>query len=92
MVPREILLVSIAAALLLNAVVSLCVAFSGYYSSRQKVVQIILVWAFPVLGGLMIGIFLAMQGPSPRVRTNTVGAEDLDNHAANLPDANSHHL
>jgi hypothetical protein len=44
-----------------NFVVSVAVARSHYYSSRQKVVQVLLVWALPLLGAVAVGVFLYSQ-------------------------------
>jgi TRAP-type mannitol/chloroaromatic compound transport system permease small subunit len=88
----SVLLSCAGGALLLNVIVSIGVVFSNYLSRRQKSAQLLLVWLLPLLGGVIIGLFLTVQGPSLRSHANTVGATDLDDYAANLPSSHSHEL
>jgi len=83
----EISVAFLAATLLLNTIVSIAIAFSSYFTRRQKAAQIALVWVLPFLGSVIIGLFLAVQGKTPRSRINTVGATDLDSHAVQLSNA-----
>jgi hypothetical protein len=54
---------------LANLVVSLAVARSHYYGAGQKVAQITLVWALPVVGALGVGAFLYSQRDNPTFDT-----------------------
>lgn len=50
----------------LNAVVTWAVAIDQGLLLRQKIGQALIVWLLPVLGGLVIGIFMWTQrGPAP---------------------------
>jgi H+/Cl- antiporter ClcA len=47
--------------LLANIAVSVAVMRSHYYSGRQKLSQVLLVWLLPLLGALVVGVFLYSQ-------------------------------
>lgn len=85
MSPHKLFVFFLDLTLSLNAIVSTAIALSGYFSWRQKIAQVLLVWLVPILGGVMIGLFLLAEGPQTRARTNTVGAVDIDDNAARLP-------
>jgi len=88
----NVLLICTAGTLLLNVIISLGVVFSRHFSRRQKIAQLFLVWLLPFLGSIFIGLFLTVESRSSRSHTNTLGATDLDNYAANLPSSHSHGL
>lgn len=46
---------------LLNLVVSIAIAVSASYATCQKVLQILLVWLVPVVGGVLFGVFILSQ-------------------------------
>ena len=45
----------------LNTAVSIAIAVGAGYSGRQKLLQILIVWTIPVLGALLLGLFLLTQ-------------------------------
>ncbi len=52
--------------MVLNAVVSIAIVRSDGLTGRQKVMQILIVWLVPVLGGLFLGMFIWTQrGSAP---------------------------
>lgn len=64
-------------ALIINVVVSVAVAMSGGYSVRQKVVQIAVIWFVPVLGAVLLGLFMLSQiGNGTRVGHRSVIEDD----------------
>jgi len=47
--------------LLANIVVSIAVVRAHYYSGRQKLAQVVVVWLLPLVGAVAIGVFLYSQ-------------------------------
>jgi hypothetical protein len=63
---------------ILNLVVSMAVASSSTYSARQKGIQMLVVWAVPIVGGLLIGMFmLSQRGGAPRAGYPSEREEDI---------------
>jgi cytochrome bd-type quinol oxidase subunit 2 len=63
---------------ILNLVVSIAVASSAAYSSRQKIVQILIIWIAPVIGGVLFGLFMLTQrGNAPRTGYPSESSVDI---------------
>jgi hypothetical protein len=63
---------------ILNLVVSVAVASSSAYSARQKGAQILVVWAVPIVGGLLMGMFmLSQRGGAPCAGYPSEREEDI---------------
>lgn len=45
----------------LNLIVSLAVASSAVYTLRQKILQIAVIWVIPVIGAVLLGLFMLTQ-------------------------------
>lgn len=73
---REILVVLLAALGIASAAVSYAVAVSSCFSPRQKVAQILIVWLVPVVGSIVVGMFLVEQADASPLRTAQGGAPD----------------
>jgi hypothetical protein len=58
---HDALTISLITLAILNSIVSIAIGISAYYSGRQKGMQIVLVWALPVLGSVVFGLFLWLQ-------------------------------
>ncbi|HEY3049432.1 MAG TPA: hypothetical protein VGJ72_18465 [Polaromonas sp.] len=73
---------------LLNAVVSVAVARSGYYSGGQVAAQVVIVWLIPVLGAVVVGVFLWSQ----RAATASTSGADPENwqNAEDSPHTEQH--
>lgn len=52
-----------------NALVTVAVARSHYYGGCQKAIQVLLVWIFPLLGAVAVGVFLYSQRDNPMFNT-----------------------
>lgn len=63
---------------MLNLVVSIAIAISSAYVTRQKVLQILIVWIVPLLGGVLFGLFILSQ------RENTQSARDPSENPDNI--------
>lgn len=64
-------------ALMLNIAVSVAVAMSGGYSARQKIFQIAVIWLLPVLGAVLLGLFMLSQiGNGTRAGRRSVIEDD----------------
>ena len=61
MLEHKALLETVAVVVALNFAVSIAVAASAGYTLRQKLMQIALVWAVPLLGSVVFGLFLWSQ-------------------------------
>jgi hypothetical protein len=48
-------------AAILDLAVSIAIAINSSYNSRQKILQIAIVWAIPVLGSTLLGLFMLTQ-------------------------------
>jgi len=70
---------------ILNLATSILVAVSSVLTRSQKTFQLVLIWLLPLLGAIGTGLFISVQGNLRPLRTNKVGAKDLDAYAANLP-------
>jgi len=55
---HNIIVTALSALLGVNAALSFAVARSAYYERRQKIRQIVFVWALPLIGGTVVGVFL----------------------------------
>lgn len=62
---HEFLKDAVIATMVVNAIVSLAIAFSAGYSRRQKIMQIGCVWVLPVVGAAVFGLFLFSQRGQP---------------------------
>jgi hypothetical protein len=66
------------AAVILNLAVTLAIAISSAYTGRQKILQSLVVWIVPVLGGVLIGLFmLAQREDAPPSRYPSESGEDV---------------
>ena len=54
-----------------NLGVSVAVWRANYFNSRQKFAQIGVVWLLPLLGAILIGVFLYSQRDNPAFDTRT---------------------
>lgn len=55
-----------------NLLVSIAIAVNAGCATRQKVAQIVLVWAIPFLGSVILGLFLWTQrGTAPPSRESS---------------------
>ncbi|GGA29521.1 hypothetical protein [Dyella nitratireducens] len=63
---------------ILNLVVSVAVASSSALSGRQKILQILVIWAIPIVGGVLLGLFMLTQrGNVPRTGYPSERSEDV---------------
>lgn len=63
---------------ILNLVVSVAVARSSALSGRQKILQILVIWVVPVVGGVLFGLFMLTQrGNAPRTGYPSERSEDV---------------
>ena len=72
-----------------NLVVSIAVASSTAYSGRQKIMQILIIWIVPVIGGVIFGLFMLTQrGNAPLTGYPSETGEDVGQiwSALNPPD------
>jgi phosphate/sulfate permease len=61
-----------------NSVVSVAVASRAAYSSRQKIMQILIIWIVPLIGGVFCGLFILTQrGDEPRTGYPSESSEDI---------------
>jgi len=63
--------IAIGALLIANLGVSIAIGRSGYFASNQKVAQIVVVWLLPLIGAVLVGVFLYSQRDNPRFDTRT---------------------
>ena len=49
--------------------VTIAVSRSVYYSRRQKKIQVCIVWVVPLVGALLVGVFLYSQRDNPMFDT-----------------------
>lgn len=49
------------ALIVLNFIVSAAVVSSAAYTSRQKILQITVIWFIPVVGAVLLGLFMLTQ-------------------------------
>jgi hypothetical protein len=62
----------------LNVIVSLAVVCSAGYAPRQKVLQIVVIWVIPVVGGILLGLFMLSQLGKMRGKGYaTVNSDDI---------------
>jgi len=81
--PHDTLVIALIVITVSNAIVSAAVALSSYYSPRQKLLQIILVWLLPVLGATLFGLFLWLQrGNVPRTGYRSTTQTPVDDVGA----------
>lgn len=64
MTEHTAMLLALLALTLINAAVTVAVARSGYYERRQLLAQAAIVWLIPVIGALIVGVFLRTQRES----------------------------
>jgi hypothetical protein len=63
---------------ILNLIDSVAVASSSAYGIRQKILQILTIWVVPVVGGVLLGLFMLTQrGNAPRTGYTSERSEDL---------------
>lgn len=63
---------------ILNLVVSIAVASGSALSGRQKILQILVIWVVPVVGGVLFGLFmLSQRGSAPRTGYPSERSEDV---------------
>ncbi len=55
----------VAVVVVLDCVVSVAVVRSQYYSTMQKAAQVVLVWLLPIVGAIVVGVFLYSQRDNP---------------------------
>jgi cytochrome bd-type quinol oxidase subunit 2 len=66
------------AAAILNLAVTAAITISSAYNGRQKILQILIVWLFPVLGSVLIGLFMLTQREdTPPSRYPSESGEDV---------------
>lgn len=62
----------------LNLVISVAIASSMVYIGKQKVLQIFLIWTVPVVGFVLIGLFMLTQRENaPRTDYPSKSGDDL---------------
>lgn len=63
-----------------NTVVSLRVAISQLFERRQVIAQIILIWLFPIIGFLLIGLFLKNEErPASPIAIGVIDTDEKGN-------------
>lgn len=61
-----------------NVVVSVAVVSSSAYGIRQKFLQISIIWSIPVIGGVLLGLFmLSQRGNAPYTGYPSGKSEDV---------------
>jgi hypothetical protein len=80
---HDTLTIALIAVAVLNSIVSIAIAISAYYNGRQKVMQIVLVWAAPLLGSVVFGLFLwSQRGNAPPTGYPSTAKTPLDDVGA----------
>jgi len=80
---HDSLTIALIAVAVLNSVVSIAIAISGYYNGRQKIMQIVLVWTVPVLGSVVFGLFLwSQRGNAPPIGYRSTTETPMDDVGA----------
>jgi hypothetical protein len=75
---RDVIMDALIAVAILNLIVSVAVGRSTSYNGRQKILQVLMIWVFPVIGGLLLGLFLLSQrGNSPPMGYASADKDDL---------------
>lgn len=75
---HEIIKDALIAVAIFNLIASAAVASSSAYSSRQKIVQVLIIWVVPVVGGVLFGLFMLTQRRNaPRTGYSSKSSEDI---------------
>ncbi len=83
------ILIVLLALLAINAAVTVAIARSGYYEGRQLLAQAAIIWLVPVIGAVIVGVFLRVQRESSTFDTRAF--PEPDEKAAVLePESSSH--
>lgn len=61
MVGNSVILIALIALAAVNAAVSIAIIRSGYYERRQLIAQVAIIWLIPMMGAVLVGIFLRVQ-------------------------------
>jgi hypothetical protein len=77
---------------ILNFVVSVAVAVSSAYSGRQKILQILVIWIIPVIGGVLLGVLMLTEcRNTPRMGFRLEKSEDLSQIWSGLHSQDQNH-
>lgn len=60
----------------LNLIVSLAVASSAAYTLRQKILQIAVIWIIPVIGAVLLGLFMLTQRGNVRPKRDSLASSE----------------
>ncbi len=88
MTGETVILIALLALMAVNTAVSAAVVRSGYYERRQVMAQTAIIWLVPVMGALIVGVFLrAQRDASP---FDTRACPDYSENAVPLEPEASH--
>jgi hypothetical protein len=75
---HDIIAGALIASATLNLVVSIAVANTTAYSGRQKIMQILIIWVVPLIGSLLLSIFMLTQrGNAPSIGYRSENSDDI---------------